>query len=47
MGIIAENVCEQWEIAREKLDEFVANSQNKAVEAIEVGKFTDELSLLK
>lgn len=43
MGITAENVCEQWKITREELDEFAANSQNKAVEAIEAGKFTDEI----
>ena len=43
MGITAENVCEQWGITREELDEFAANSQQKAVEAIEAGKFTDEI----
>ena len=43
MGITAENVCEQWGITREELDEFAANSQQKAVEAIESGKFKDEI----
>lgn len=43
MGITAENVCEQWGITRTELDEFAANSQQKAVEAIESGKFKDEI----
>lgn len=43
MGITAENVCEQWGITREELDIFAANSQQKAVEAIEAGKFKDEI----
>jgi len=43
MGITAENVCEQWSITREELDEFAANSQQKAVAAIENGKFKDEI----
>lgn len=43
MGITAENVAEQWEISREELDTFAADSQNKAVEAIESGRFEDEI----
>ena len=43
MGITAENVCEQWNITRTELDEFATNSQQKAVEATEAGKFTDEI----
>lgn len=43
MGITAENVAEQWEIAREELDAFAANSQNKAIQAIESGRFKDEI----
>ena len=43
MGITAENVCEQWSITREELDEFAAYSQQKAVEATEAGKFKDEI----
>lgn len=43
MGITAENVCEQWKITREELDEFAANSQQKAVAAIEKGKFKEEI----
>lgn len=43
MGITAENVCEQWNITREELDEFAANSQQKAIAAIEDGKFKEEI----
>lgn len=43
MGITAENVAEQWGITREELDEFSVISQNRAEEAIKVGKFKDEI----
>ena len=43
MGITAENVAEQWKLTREQLDEFSANSQQKACAAIEAGKFKDEI----
>jgi len=43
MGITAENVAEQWGLTREELDEFAANSQNKACKAIEEGRFKDEI----
>ena len=43
MGITAENVAEQWGLTREELDEFAANSQQKATAAIEAGKFKDEI----
>lgn len=43
MGITAENVCEKWNITREELDEFAASSQQKAVAAIEAGKFKAEI----
>ena len=43
MGITAENVCEQWGLTREELDEFAANSQQKAEAAIAAGKFKDEI----
>lgn len=43
MGITAENVCEQWGITREELDEFAANSQQKAAAAIAAGEFKDEI----
>ncbi|MCR5638524.1 MAG: acetyl-CoA C-acetyltransferase [Lachnospiraceae bacterium] len=43
MGITAENVAEQWGLSREDLDKFAAWSQQKAVAAIEAGKFKDEI----
>lgn len=43
MGITAENVAEQWHLTREQLDEFAANSQQKAVAAQEAGRFKDEI----
>ena len=43
MGITAENVAEQWGLTREELDEFAANSQQKAVAAVKAGKFRDEI----
>ena len=43
MGITAENVCEQWGLTREELDQFSVISQNRAEEAIKAGKFKDEI----
>lgn len=43
MGITAENVARQFNISREKQDEFAYLSHKKAVEAIEAGKFKDEI----
>ena len=43
MGITAENICDQWEITREELDEFSAISQQKACAARESGRFADEI----
>lgn len=43
MGITAENICEQWGITREELDEFAAKSQQKAVAAQESGAFDKEI----
>lgn len=43
MGITAENVAEQWKLTREQLDEFAANSQQKACKARAEGKFKDEI----
>ena len=43
MGITAENICDQWGLTREELDEFAAASQQKAVAAIEAGAFKDEI----
>ena len=43
MGITAENVAEQWNLTREELDEFAAKSQQKAVAAVNSGRFDDEI----
>ena len=43
MGITAENICDQWGITREQLDEFAVTSQNRAEAAIKAGKFKDEI----
>ncbi len=43
MGMTAENICEDWHLTREQLDEFAAASQQKAVKAIKDGKFKDEI----
>lgn len=43
MGITAENIVEQWGLTREQLDEFSANSQQKAEAAIKAGRFKDEI----
>ena len=39
----ADNICEQWGLTREELDEFAVWSQNKAEKAMAEGKFKDEI----
>jgi len=43
MGITAENIVDRYELTREAQDEFAAESQNRAAEAIEAGKFKEEI----
>ena len=43
MGITAENVAEKWNISREEQDNFSLSSQQKAQDAIQKGKFEDEI----
>ncbi|MFE8695568.1 acetyl-CoA C-acetyltransferase [Cytobacillus sp. FJAT-53684] len=43
MGVTAENLCDKYELTREEQDEFAAASQTKAVNAIEEGRFKDEI----
>lgn len=43
MGVTAENLCSKYELSREEQDEFAAASQEKAANAIEEGKFNDEI----
>ncbi|MCE6977432.1 acetyl-CoA C-acyltransferase [Pseudomonas frederiksbergensis] len=44
MGITAENLAEKYSLTREQQDAFAAASQQKAVAAIEAGRFTDEIT---
>ncbi|KGJ99660.1 acetyl-CoA C-acetyltransferase [Thalassotalea sp. ND16A] len=43
MGITAENVAEKLEVSREEQDNFALQSQQRALNAIESGKFVDEI----
>lgn len=43
MMITAENICDRWNLTREELDEFSANSQQKAEKAMAEHKFVDEI----
>ena len=43
MMITAENVADQWNLTREELDEFAANSQQKCEAAIAAGGFDAEI----
>ncbi|MEH7308273.1 acetyl-CoA C-acetyltransferase [Neobacillus drentensis] len=43
MGMTAENLASKYSITREEQDEFSAWSQEKAVNAIEAGRFKDEI----
>ncbi len=44
MGITAENLAQQYDISREAQDQFAALSQQKAIAAIEGGRFVDEIT---
>ena len=43
MGITSENICDQWGLTREQLDEFAAKSQQKCEKACAEGKFKEEI----
>ena len=43
MGVTAENVSEKYQITRIQQDQFAANSQKKAAEAIKNNRFKDEI----
>ncbi|NPV92132.1 MAG: thiolase family protein [Firmicutes bacterium] len=47
MGITAELVAERYKVSREDQDEFSAASHQKAVKAIQEGRFKDEIVPLK
>lgn len=44
MGLTAENIAEKYGISRERQDAFAFSSQQKARDAIENGRFSDEIS---
>lgn len=44
MGITAENLVDQYGLSREQQDAFAAESQRKAVAAMEAGRFDDEIT---
>ncbi|MBD8494374.1 acetyl-CoA C-acetyltransferase [Pseudomonas syringae] len=44
MGITAENLVERFDISRQAQDAFAAHSQQKALQAIESGRFADEIT---
>ncbi|MBB2493459.1 acetyl-CoA C-acetyltransferase [Aquipseudomonas ullengensis] len=44
MGITAENLVDKYAVSREEQDAFAAASQQKAVAAIEAGRFNDEIT---
>jgi acetyl-CoA C-acetyltransferase len=43
MGITAENISERYQISREMQDKFALTSQTRALEAIENGKFKEQI----
>jgi acetyl-CoA C-acetyltransferase len=43
MGITAENLAEKFDVSRAEQDAFAAESQRRAIAAIEAGKFSDEI----
>jgi len=43
MGITAENVAAQWDITREQQDELAASSHNRAEQAINEGRFKEQI----
>lgn len=43
MGITAENVADQYDVTREQMDEYALLSQQRAISAIDEGRFKDEI----
>jgi acetyl-CoA C-acetyltransferase len=43
MGVTAENVARKWNITREAQDELAAESHRRALDAIQSGKFTEQI----
>ena len=42
-GLSAERIAKKWELSREELDRFSFESHQKAIHAINEGKFEDEI----
>ncbi|MBO0793550.1 MAG: acetyl-CoA C-acetyltransferase [Ktedonobacteraceae bacterium] len=43
MGITAENICTEYHVSRQEMDEFALESQRRALQAIETGRFHEEI----
>jgi len=43
MGVTAETLVEKYDISRDEQDEFAAESQKKAIEALKAGRFREEV----
>lgn len=43
MGVTAENIAEKYNLSRERQDEFAMKSQEKAIAAVDSGRFKDEI----
>ena len=43
MGVTAENIAEKYNLTKEAQDEFAAESQRRAIAAVDGGKFKDEI----
>ncbi|RED41833.1 acetyl-CoA C-acetyltransferase [Paenibacillus sp. VMFN-D1] len=44
MGMTAENLCDNYSLSREQLDQFAYKSQQRAVKAVEEGRFQEEIA---
>jgi acetyl-CoA C-acetyltransferase len=43
MGITAENICAEYGVSRQDMDQFALESQQRALQAIEAGRFREEI----
>jgi acetyl-CoA C-acetyltransferase len=43
MGITAENICAEFDVTRQEMDQFALESQRRALQAIEAGRFREEI----
>lgn len=47
MGVTAENIVEKYQITREEQDQFAFESQQKAIAAVDAGKFKAEIAAVE